>query len=151
MYESLRELRQYSLGKAQGDLFNLYEYQMGRNEEDRARFFSVVASDRTSGHNQKHTMVHLNIRKHFTVRVTEHLGQVPQRGCGVFLLVGIQKSSQCGPAQPALSYPDGVRGVRIHDFQRSPLTNGSVILWLTVGSAFHISINTICALFKKEI
>lgn len=35
--------------KAQGDLLNVFIYLMGKSEEDRARLFSVVSSDRTRG------------------------------------------------------------------------------------------------------
>jgi len=39
---------------------------MGRNKEDRARFFSLLPSDRTrgNGHKLKHRTFLLNIRKH---------------------------------------------------------------------------------------
>jgi len=51
-------------------------------KEDRARFFSVIPSDRTRGNGQKlkYRMLYLNIGKHFfTVRVTEHWHRLPRK------------------------------------------------------------------------
>lgn len=61
--------------KAQGNLVSRYKYLKGGCKEDRARFFSVVASERTrgNGHKLRHGMIHLNLRKYFfTVRMVEH-------------------------------------------------------------------------------
>jgi len=46
-----------------GDLLNVYEYLKGRCQEDEAKLFSVVPSDRTSGnrHKLKDRKFHLNL------------------------------------------------------------------------------------------
>jgi len=63
------------------DLRNAYKYLQGGRQEDGARLFSVVPSDRTrgSGHKLKPRKFQLNMRKHFfTLRVTEHWNRVPR-------------------------------------------------------------------------
>lgn len=57
-----------------GDLSNAYNYLMDRSQEDVARIFPVVLSDRTRGNRLKlkHRKFHWNIRKNFfTLSVAE--------------------------------------------------------------------------------
>jgi len=81
--ERLRELCLFSLKKRRlrGDPINAYKYLKGGCQEDGARHFSVVPSNKTrnNGHNLKHSKFRLNMRKNFFhLWVTEHWNMLPR-------------------------------------------------------------------------
>jgi len=67
--------------RLRGDLINAYKYLQGGCQEDGAKLFSVVPSDRTkdSRHKLKHRKFRLNMRKNFfPLRVMEPWNRLPR-------------------------------------------------------------------------
>jgi len=67
--------------RLRGDLINAYKYLNGGCQEDGAKLFSVVLSNRTrgNGHRLKLRKFHFNMRKNFfPLRVTEHWNRLPK-------------------------------------------------------------------------
>jgi len=81
--ERLRELGFFSLEKRRQreDLRKAYKYLQGGGQEDGARLFPVVPSDRTrgNGHKLKQKKLQLNMRKNFfPLRVTGPWPRLPR-------------------------------------------------------------------------
>jgi len=112
--ERLRELGLFSLEKRRlrGDLGNSSKYLQGRCQENGARLFPVVPSNRTkgNGHKLKQRKLQLNPRKIcFPLRVMEPWPRLP-RGAGESPSLDIQDPPGRGAVQPAVGDPASAGG-----------------------------------------
>lgn len=67
--------------KNRGDVINAYKYLKGRCQEDAAKLFSMVPSDRrnSNGNKLNHRKFHLNMKQNFfTWRVAKHWRRLPR-------------------------------------------------------------------------
>jgi len=85
--------------KLRGDLISAYKYPKGECQEDRAKLFSVVSSDRTRGNRQKleHRKFHLSMIKDFFTEDDRALEQTAQKDYEVSFSGDIQDTSGCLP------------------------------------------------------
>ena len=98
----------------------MYKHLKGGNEEERARLFSVVPTDRTRGNGRKlkTRKFHLNIRKHFfTLRVVRYWHRLPREVVESLSVEMFENPTGHGPRQPAV-LPLLEQGFGLDDLQR---------------------------------
>lgn len=132
--------------RLRGDIINAYKYLKGRCQEDGARLFPMVLSDRTRGnrHILKHRKHHLNMRENFlTVRMTEPWNRLPRQA------VDIQNPPRRWSCATSSGWTCFGRGVGLDVLQRSlptpttqwfcdSLTRSKLVPSWPVTGAFHL-------------